>query len=46
MALSEEKFQKCKGRFGSLTQIGVEEIIIVAGSKEGVQGFMERHELP
>jgi hypothetical protein len=46
MAQREGKTQKCKGKFGSLTQIGAKVKVSIIGSKEGVQGFMHKLELP
>ena len=42
MAFSEEIFQRCKGRFGNLTQNSVEVMIVVEGSNDGFHGFMNR----
>ena len=44
MAFSEERFQRCKDRFGNLTQIGVQVMIFVEGSNDGFHGFMNRLE--
>ena len=42
MDFSEERFQRCKGRFGNLTQIGVEVMTVVEGSNDGFHDFMNR----
>ena len=42
MAFSEERFQRCKGRLGNLTQTGAEVMTAVEGSNDGFHGFMNR----
>ena len=44
MPFSEEKFQRCKGRFGNLTQTGAEVMTVVEGSNDGLHGLMNRLE--
>ena len=45
MASSEERFQRCKGRFGSLTQTGAEVMTAVEGSNDGYNGLKNRPDL-
>ena len=42
MDFSKERFQRCKGRFGNLTQIGAEVMTVVEGLNDGFHGFMKR----
>jgi hypothetical protein len=44
MAQREDKPQKCRGIFGSLTQTGAEDNESFEGSKEGDQGFIHKLE--
>jgi hypothetical protein len=46
MEWREDKPQRCKGKFGSLTQTGDEDNEYFEGSKEGDQGFIHKPELP
>jgi hypothetical protein len=46
MEQREDNPQRCKGKFGSLTQTGVEDNESFEGSKEGDHGFMHKPELP
>ena len=46
MAFSEERFQRCKGRLGNLTQTGAEVITAVEGSNDGFHGFMNMLNFP
>ena len=44
MAFSDERFQRCKGRLGNLTQTSAEVMTVVEGSNDGFHGFMNRLE--